>query len=168
MLAIRDAVPFSRTGSVLIRNQRRAVLIDKRLLRLITRTLLIESLEREHFDLGIYLVGVPRITELNETWLKHQGRTDVITFDYRDPTAPETLAGEIFICVDEAIAQARRFRTSWQTELVRYAVHGILHLSGYDDQKAGDRVRMKQAENRLLRDLSRRFNLRKLGATEPG
>jgi probable rRNA maturation factor len=151
---------FPRSGPVLIRNQRRAVRIDVRVLRRITRTLLIDLLDREHFDLGIHLVGIPRITELNEAWLKHKGRTDVITFDYHDPAAPGTLAGEIFICVDEAIAQARRFRTAWQTELVRYIVHGILHLCGFDDQKSDDRKRMKREEDRLLKALGAQFNLR--------
>ena len=165
MSALRDADPLPRTGSVLIRNQSRAARIDLRLFRRITRTLLIEFLDREHFDLVIYLVGIPRITELNEAWLKHQGRTDVITFDYRDPAAPDTLAGELFICVDEAMAQARRFRTSWQSEIVRYVVHGILHLCGFDDQRPQDRKRMKRVEDRLLRMLGARYNLRKIGKT---
>ena len=46
-----------------------------------------------------------------------------------------TLHGEIFICVDEAVLQARKFRTSWQSEIVRYLVHGVLHLLGHDDSR---------------------------------
>ena len=42
------------------------------------------------------------------------------------------LHGEIFICVDEAIPQAKEFRTSWQSEIVRYIVHGVLHLLGHE------------------------------------
>jgi rRNA maturation RNase YbeY len=61
--------------------------------------------------------------------------------------------------VDEAVRQARRFRTSWQSEIVRYLVHGVLHSWGYDDASAGARRKMKREEDRRLRALSRRFSL---------
>jgi probable rRNA maturation factor len=64
--------------------------------------------------------------------------------------------------VDEAIAQARKYRCPWQSELARYVIHGALHLRGYDDKRAPSRSRMKREEERLLRLISSRFNLRKL------
>ena len=67
--------------------------------------------------------------------------------------------GEVFVCVDEAVIQARRFRTLWQKELVRYVVHGVLHLQDFDDQGVRERRRMKREENRLLRLLAQRFPL---------
>ena len=60
------------------------------------------------------------------------------------------LHGEIFVCVDEAVLQARKFGTSWQSEIVRYIVHGVLHLLGFDDSSAGARRKMKREENRLV------------------
>ena len=69
---------------------------------------------------------------------------------------PAAIYGEIYVCVDEALIQARRFGTSWPSELARYIVHGVLHLLGYDDSKASKRRRMKREENRLLKALSRR------------
>jgi rRNA maturation RNase YbeY len=77
----------------------------------------------------------------------------------------EGLHGEIFICIDDAVKQARQFRTAWQTETVRYLIHGVLHLVGYDDLSAADRRVMKREENRLLRVLSRRFALKRLAHT---
>jgi probable rRNA maturation factor len=68
----------------------------------------------------------------------------------------------MFICIDDAMAQARQFRTSWQSELARYIIHGILHLRGFDDIRAADRRKMKREENRLLRETSRLFPLSKL------
>src|SRR5208283_2397274 len=130
---------------------------------------------------GINLVAVPEMARLNETFLRHEGSTDVITFDYTKNVGPAsslshsktnkygdrrdacpTLHGEIFICVDEAILQAKKFRTSWQSEVVRYLVHGVLHLLGYDDSRSAARRRMKREENRLWRGLSRRFSLAQL------
>jgi len=68
----------------------------------------------------------------------------------------------MFICVDDAMAQAKEFGTSWQSEIVRYAVHGVLHLLGHDDLKPELRRAMKREENRLVRLLARRFSLAQL------
>ena len=149
--------------SLIIRNRQRLHAVDRRLLARLTQTLLRDLLKRESFDLAIYLVGAAEITRLNEEFLRHRGSTDVITFDYCDPADLTSLSGEIFVCLDEAIRQARRFRTSWQSELVRYVVHGILHLCGYDDQEPLARRRMKRTEDRLVKQLATRFEFQRLG-----
>jgi rRNA maturation RNase YbeY len=87
---------------------------------------------------------------------------------HNEPSSPAaaTLHGELFICVPEAVAQARRFRVPWQTELLRYVLHGLLHLRGLDDSRPAARRRMKQAEDRCLRQLARRFRLAALGRNQ--
>jgi probable rRNA maturation factor len=115
------------------------------------------------YDLAFYFVAAPEMTQVNETHLGHAGSTDVITFDYSDALQPGKLHGEIFVCVDEALLQARRFRTTWQSEVVRYAVHGILHLQGFDDRTARARAKMKAVENESVADLSRRFSFAAVG-----
>jgi len=151
--------------SIASRQQVRAV--DSHLFQQIVKTLLSE-LQISTADLGIHLVATPEMTKLNESFLHHAGSTDVITFDYSDDarhrnsnSSPDA-HGEIFICVDEAVAQARRFRTTWQSELVRYTVHGILHLQGLDDLNPAGRRKMKRAESRFLRGLAHRFPLSRL------
>src|SRR5688572_23543461 len=130
------AAPRRRNASatqrlnVVITSRQRTRAVDLHLLRRITDTLLSELLQISHADLAIHLVGTPEITRLNESFLQHAGSTDVITFDYSEPLGvgkriSTDLHGEIFICVDEAVAQARRFRAVWQSELVRYTVHGV-------------------------------------------
>jgi probable rRNA maturation factor len=161
--------------SVTVVNRQRARKINLRLLKKIAAALLAE-LEIQKAEIGICLVAAPEMTRLNETFLKHRGSTDVIVFDYRTEgragsplpadgahgvTRP-TILGEIFICVDEAVLQARKFDTSWQSEVVRYLVHGVLHLLGFDDSSAGTRRKMKREENRRLREMTRRFPLSKL------
>ena len=103
------------------------------------------------------------MTGLNETFLRHRGVTDVITFNYAERPDGAPLQGEIFVCLDEARVQATRFGTSWQEELVRYIVHGILHLQGYDDRRKIDRLRMKRRENQLLKQLTQTFALEAIG-----
>jgi probable rRNA maturation factor len=100
---------------------------------------------------------------MNDSYLGHEGPTDVITFNNSEGAETASLHGEVFICVDEALTHARRFRVSWQSESVRYLVHGILHLEGCDDTKPRARRAMKRRENMLLKELSRRFDLTKLG-----
>jgi rRNA maturation RNase YbeY len=135
---------------------------DRRLFRRIARALLEELLGRTQYELGVHLVGAREMATINETFLGHQGSTDVITFNHGDGDGAELLHGEIFICVDEALIQARRFRVSWQTEAARYLVHGLLHLEGLDDAQPRLRRAMKRRENNLLKELSRRFDLGRL------
>lgn len=150
------------SNNLFIKNRQRANALNTRFLHRITKTLLTEILLIEDFDLAVYIVRAPEMERLNENFLHHEGSTDVITFDYADP--PQKLHGEIFICIDDAIKQARQFRTSWPSEIVRYAVHGILHLKGFDDLRPAARRKMKREENRLVREIGRLFPLRKLAA----
>lgn len=169
-------------GELCLRNRQRARPVNLELLVEIARHLLARHFPHHRFTLGIHLVAPPEMTRLNEHFLHHAGSTDVITFDYADRATPAfspvvsgartraagrcdlgpVLSGEICICLDEAVTQALRFRTTWQSEVARYLVHGLLHLHGYDDAGPAARLKMKRAENRWLRDVSRRFRLDRL------
>ncbi len=81
--------------------------------------------------------------------------------------AMATFHGEIFISLDAAVSQAKRFRVTWQCELARYAIHGLLHLAGYDDLDRARRRTMKRAEDRLLGWVSRRFSVQGLARKLP-
>jgi probable rRNA maturation factor len=155
-------------------NRQRTRKLDLRFLRKITSFLLEGLLSENQFDLGFRLVGKKEMARVNEQFLQHSGSTDVITFDYGEndfeifpendswKSVQPVLHGEIFICIDDAIQQAREFKTTWQSELVRYVVHGILHLKGFDDLTLRERKKMKREENRILREISGRFALSKL------
>mgnify|MGYP003331190348 CR=1 FL=1 len=77
------------------------------------------------------------------------------------------LHGEAFICVADAVKQAREFKTSWPGEVVRYAVHALLHLLGYDDLQPAKRRVMKREEDRLMRALAKAFDLAQLETQNP-
>ena len=165
------------SGRLAIANRQRVVSLNARLLRGITKALLVDLLELDDFELALILVRAPEMARINQTFLQHEGSTDVITFDYAENGLPASrqqgsnlpagrrqhVHGEIFICMDDAIAQAREFRTSWQSELARYVIHGVLHLRGYDDIRMADRRKMKRMENRLLKEMARLFPLKELG-----
>jgi probable rRNA maturation factor len=131
-------------------------------LRRMAKFLIENLLDRSRYELGVHLIGADEMTRLNESFLGHAGSTDVITFDHRDTPDPGNLYGEIFISVDDAVTQAAQFGQTWQSEVVRYLAHGLLHLEGYDDLKPAARRIMKRQENKLVKELSRRFNPGKL------
>ena len=161
------------SATLCLRNRQQTRRVDLRLLRRILRHLLNHDLHVQEAELSLHLVPAAEIARLNEQFLRHRGSTDVITFNYAEPNQSKVqggdngrthfLHGDIFICLDEAVGQARRFRTTWQSELVRYAIHGLLHLCGFDDTSPGNRRTMRRKENRLLRAASLVFEFRRLG-----
>jgi len=163
----RTAPTAPPTSELLIHNRQRTRRIDLARLRKWTLAVLAAQPGLSTFELGLQLVGPAEMAAVNETFLNHSGSTDVITFDHADK--PSTLRqptphlfGELFICLDDSVKQAREFRTSWQSELARYVIHGVLHLRGHDDLTPAARRKMKLEENRLLRALSQRFPLSRL------
>ena len=81
----------------------------------------------------------------------------MITFDFRDGYDPalrqNDLVGEIYIGASIAERQAKEFGTSFQSELVRYVTHGILHLLGYDHADEAEAAIMEGLESAVLADL---------------
>jgi len=154
--------------NLVIANRQRSRKLNSRLLKEIVGALFSE-LQIADAELGVNLVAAREMALVNETFLNHTGSTDVITFDHRETTRKNrratTVHGELFICVDEAIAQAKEFKTTWQSEVVRYIVHGVLHLLGYDDLQPQLRRTMKREENRLVRLLAKRFSLAQVART---
>jgi probable rRNA maturation factor len=157
--------------NVVIANRQRTKKINRLLLGKIVSELLCE-LEISDAELGIHLVGAKEMARVNWKFLRHEGSTDVITFDHRENVLPASrrqnqsdfpagcrkhVHGELFICVDDAVSQAKQFQTNWQSEVTRYLVHGVLHLLGHDDLKPDLKRKMKREENRLVRLLEKKI-----------
>ncbi len=85
---------------------------------------------------------------INKQVLNHDYYTDVITFDYTDDG--DVNEHEICISIDRVEENARLNSTSIQNELQRIAIHGLLHLSGYNDSTVEERNKMTGQENRFL------------------
>lgn len=95
---------------------------------------------------NIILTGDGKIHELNREFLNHDHPTDVITFELEN----KPLEGEIYISIDTAERQAAEYKVSLTNELMRLAVHGILHLAGYKDDSEENRSRMARLEDKYL------------------
>jgi len=112
-------------------------------------------------QISIALVDDARIASINESYLHHEGPTDVITFDLRDdvPTAsndsinsPEHghIDGEVIISVETALRESGRRGHSLNAETALYTVHGTLHLIGFDDKTKVEADRMHALEDVIL------------------
>ena len=99
-------------------------------------------------NLEINFISGEYIHAINKSYLKHDYTTDIITFNYSDSL--QKLDGEIFVSIDDALNNSKKFKVSLSEELVRLVIHGILHLLGYDDQNVSDQKIMKRLENKLL------------------
>lgn len=88
------------------------------------------------------------ILETNRKFLEHDYYTDIITFDY---TIGERLGADIFISLDTVRTNADKFGTSYDEELLRVIVHGLLHLCGIKDKSEEERATMEAAENAALK-----------------
>lgn len=152
---------MSDKRDLVIRNRQRRWRVELSALRSIAGSFLETDMWLQEWQLGIHLVSARTMARLNARWLGHEGSTDVITFDHR-ADGRESLHGEIFISLDDAAMQSRLFGTSPASELVRYVVHGILHLQGYDDLDPASRRVMKREEERRMRSLEARFPLGKV------
>lgn len=99
-------------------------------------------------NLEINFIFGEDIHTINKLYLKHDYTTDIITFNYSDII--QQIDGEIFISIDDALSNSKKFKVTLSDELARLVIHGILHLLGYDDQNVSDKKIMKRLENKLL------------------
>lgn len=104
--------------------------------------------EKRHLgDINIIFCSDPYILDMNRKYLGHDYYTDIITFDYCEG---EVLNGDLFISIDTVRANSEEYGTSFENELNRVIVHGLLHLIGYDDHTEEDINMMRSKENFYL------------------
>lgn len=87
---------------------------------------------------------------LHKEFLDVEGPTDVLTFDHEHARDGRCLVGEIVLCVPFARRAAVRRGTELERELLLYALHGVLHLSGFDDLTTSKYETMHAEEDRIL------------------
>jgi probable rRNA maturation factor len=123
-------------------------------------------------EMSLALVGDRRMSDLHERFMGIAGPTVVLTFELEHDGRGRVLAGEVVVCVPHAVREARRSGVAVRKEVLLYALHGMLHLCGFDDRTQRDFVRMHQREDDILKRLgvgavfARENNERTFG--EPG
>jgi probable rRNA maturation factor len=104
-------------------------------------------------ELSVVLVGDRRMSRLHQEFLGIAGPTDVLTFELDQDGQGRVCCGEVILCVPEAARAAAKNGTSIRQELLLYALHGMLHLCGWDDRTTGDFERMHRMEDDILKRL---------------
>lgn len=101
-------------------------------------------------ELSVLLTDNPTIADLNKTYRGQDRPTDVLSFSQREgdlANPDDPLLGDIVISIDRALEQAQDYGHSPEREVAFLAVHGLLHLLGYDHEVAEDeRVMMDRTE----------------------
>lgn len=106
-----------------------------------------KSYGRRVGEVGYMFVNDDKILEVNREYLGHDYYTDVITFDYDED---DVVSGDVVISLDTVASNAHLFNKTYEEELYRVIIHGILHLCGINDKGPGERERMEAAENKAL------------------
>lgn len=88
-----------------------------------------------------------KILEVNKEYLNHDYYTDIITFDYCEG---DVISGDLFISLDTVRSNSELVGATYEQELHRVIIHGVLHLCGIDDKGEGEREIMEAAENSAL------------------
>lgn len=109
------------------------------------------SYGRKTGEIGYMFVDDEKILEVNREYLGHDYYTDIITFDYDED---DVINGDLVISLDTVRTNAEQFGKTYDEELHRVIIHGILHLCGINDKGPGEREIMEEAENRALSFLS--------------
>jgi probable rRNA maturation factor len=128
-------------------------------------------------EFSLALIGDSEMADLHQQFLSIPGPTDVLTFPLETDRRGRATEGEVVICVPQARRQSKLHEIPIRDELLLYALHGLLHLSGFDDRTNRDYRKMHTAEDAILQKLgvgpifnrpqSRGVSPR-TGATRPG
>jgi probable rRNA maturation factor len=102
-------------------------------------------------EVSLVLVNDRAMSDLHERFMNLPGPTDVLTFPIEVDRRGRTLAGEVYVCVPEARRRAKEHGTRAGDEVLLYALHGMLHLCGFDDRTPAEFQRMHRTEDRILR-----------------
>lgn len=106
--------------------------------------------EKNKLDIANFIFCSDKyLHRINHDFLKHDTYTDVVTFDNREDNS-EALNGDIFISIERVRENAKKFSVSFEDELLRVMVHGILHLVGYADKTPSQISQMRKKENAYL------------------
>lgn len=110
-------------------------------------------------NIHIIICNDEELLRINMSFLNHDSYTDIITFDESETgvAGKKTLHGELYISFERIAENAVKYKVSFQQEMLRVMVHGILHLCGFSDKTKTQRQQMRNRENMALNLYSNLF-----------
>ena len=127
---------------------------------------IVSTIEKKHKagDISFVFCSDAFLLEMNKEYLNHDTYTDIITFDYSEginkksplpPLQRGSVSGDIFISIDRVKENADKFSKSFEDELHRVIIHGVLHLLGYKDKTKIAKAEMTTQEDLCLKALKK-------------
>lgn len=114
------------------------------MLRVLAQVL--EDFNESDAKVELIYVNEKYIRNLNRKFFGRIGPTDVISF----PFGEESFLGEIYVSVDTVEKQAKEYETTFEDEIIRVSVHGLLHLLGFEDKTDEGKNKMQALEDKYL------------------
>ena len=108
----------------------------------------IEGFQRRAGNLCFVFLDDASLLSMNQSYLHHNTYTDIITFDLS--VEPPDLSGDIYISIERVKENAIQWNQSFNDELDRVLVHGVLHLVGLQDKSTAQKKRMREQEDYWL------------------
>jgi rRNA maturation RNase YbeY len=108
----------------------------------------IQSEGKEAGELNYIFCSDEYLHKINMEYLNHDTLTDIITFDNSE--SEQRIEGDIFISIDRVKENAFDLQTSFDEELARVMIHGVLHLIGYQDKTPQESKEMRAKEDHYL------------------
>ncbi|MEE0889381.1 MAG: rRNA maturation RNase YbeY [Bacteroidales bacterium] len=118
-------------------------------------TTIVENNKKEVGEISYIFCSDEQLLEINKEFLNHDYYTDIITFDYSEA---DVISGDLFISIERIKDNAKTLKTSYQEELHRVIIHGVLHLLGYKDKTEVESENMRKLEDECLLILSTYIN----------
>lgn len=115
----------------------------------------IKKKKRKTGEIVFIFCSDEHLLTINNEYLNHDTYTDIITFDYSKDNHLLPISGDIFISVDRVKENALKFSKSFEEELHRVIIHGVLHLLGYTDKTKKTKAEMTKEEDVCLAALKK-------------
>ena len=123
----------------------------------------VEKQKHKTGDISFVFCSDGFLLNINKQYLNHDTYTDIVTFDYSEeennPPLPPfqrgSISGDIFISIDRVKENAQKFSKTFEDELHRVIIHGVLHLLGYKDKTKIAKAEMTKQEDLCLKALQK-------------
>jgi len=133
--------------TILYNDSNKKILFKKKIRSLLNH---IASEENRNFSyVNIIFCNNELIKEKNKKFLGHDYETDIITF--HDVDEEGLLEGELLVSVETVKSNSVKFKTTYDEEIYRVVIHGILHLCGYNDKTTSEKIKIRKKENHYIK-----------------